>query len=441
MNFRLTPFAFAVISLAFCAPATSRVQQPKKSSTTQARNPQKVSNPLNDALDAAQAAIDKKDFLAAATALKKFLAEKPEIAYAHFQLAYAYAGLEQWDDAKSEYQRAIALDSKMAEAYLNLGLLLVDREPVEAVAPLRAAVDLLPAQSRPRFLLGWALERSGDLEGALEPYQAAERLDPQDYEATFALGRTLLRLKRAPEAEKEFRKAVALRGDSAPAKLGLANALFVQDKPEAAEAFASYLELRPEDRESRRQLARLWFERREFEKALAELDRADAGAPPGSDSLRLRADILIGKKDWDAAIGVLQTALQQTPRDAALHAGLGRILLQKRDFPSAEKELRTALGLDEQLTDALRDLGAAYYLAGDYPAALQVLDLLAKRETPAAGSWFVRAICYDKLGQRREAVEAYEKFLQLDHDSNADQDFQARHRIQLLNRELGLNKR
>jgi tetratricopeptide (TPR) repeat protein len=53
----------------------------------------------------------------------------------------------------------------------------------------------------------------------------------------------------------------------------------------------------------------------------------------------------------------------------------------------------------------------------------------------------VRAICYDKLGQRKEAVEAYGKFLQLDHDANADQDFQARHRIQLLNRELGFNKR
>jgi Flp pilus assembly protein TadD len=288
MNFRLTPFAFVVMAMAFCAPVKGRAQQPKKSSTTPPRNPQKVSNPLNDTLDAAQAAIEKKDFPAAVAALKKFLAEKPDIAYVHFQLAYAYAGLEQWDDAKSEYQRAIALDPKMAEAYLNLGLLLVDRKPAEAVAPLRAAVDLLPAQSRPRFLLGWALERSGDLEGALEPYQAAERLDPQDYEATFALGRALLRLKRAPDAEKEFRKAIGLRGDSAPARLGLANALFVQDKPEAAEAFTSYLELQPQDRESRRQLARSRLERHEFKKALAELDLADAGAPPGLDSQAAR---------------------------------------------------------------------------------------------------------------------------------------------------------
>ncbi len=436
----LTAIAFLSLPFMLCA-SGARAQQPKKTTGTPSQTTEKVSNPLNDILDQAQAAIEKKDFPAAVALLNKFVAEKPDIAYSHFQLAYAYTGLERWDDARNEYRRAIALDPKLAEAYMNLGLLLADREPAEAVAPLRKAVELLPTQSRPRFLLGWALERSGDLEGAVEPYQTAERLDPQDYEATFALGRALLRLNRAAEAEKEFRKAVEMRGDSAPARLGLANALFVQNKPEAAEAFAAYLQLQPQDRESRRQLARMWFEQKDYEKALAELDRADADTPPSPESLKLRADILIAQKNWDAAIGVLETALQQAPRDAVLHAGLGRIYLQKRDFAAAEKELRLALGLDAQLTDALRDLGAVYYLAGNYPAALQALDLLAKRETPGAGSWFIRATCYDKLGRRQEALEAYEKFLDLDRGHNADQDFQARQRIKLLTRQLGQNKR
>ncbi len=439
MNYRLTSFAFLFLALVVCAGATAWAGQTKKPAGSQPQKTHEVSNPLNDLLDEAQAAIDKKDFSAAVTVLNKFLAEKPDVAYAHFQLAYAYTGLERRDDAKKEYQGAIALDPKMAEAYVNLGLLLVDHEPTEAVAPLQKAVELLPTQSRTRFLLGWALERSGDLKGAIEPYQTAERLDPQDYEATFALGRTLLRLNRAADAEKEFRKALALRENSGPARLGLANALFVQSKPEAAESFASYLEVQPQDRETRQQLARLWFEKNAYDKALAELDRADAGASASLESLRLRADILIAQKNWDAAISALQTALQQAPRDAVLHAGLGRVYMQKRDFALAEKELRIALGLDEQLTDALRDLGAVYYLAGNYPAALQALDLLVKREKPTAGSWFVRAICYDKLGQKKEALEAYGKFRELDQGRNADQDFQARHRMELLARELGLN--
>src|SRR3981081_1771981 len=51
---------------------------------------QKLSNPLNDLLDEAQRAIDKNDFEAAIPLLRKFLTEKPDVAYAHFQMAYAY---------------------------------------------------------------------------------------------------------------------------------------------------------------------------------------------------------------------------------------------------------------------------------------------------------------------------------------------------------------
>src|SRR5271169_1894194 len=81
---------------------------------------QKVSNPLNDLLDEAQAALDRNDFEAALAPLQKFIGEKPEVAYAHFQLAYAYTGLHRDGEARAEYERCIELDPKMGEAQLNL---------------------------------------------------------------------------------------------------------------------------------------------------------------------------------------------------------------------------------------------------------------------------------------------------------------------------------
>src|SRR5262249_35838436 len=126
---------------------------------------QKVANPLNDLLNEAQHDIDAGGFEAAIVPLQKFIVEKPDVAYAHFQLAYAYTALNRAEEARAEYERTIALDPKMSEAYLNLGLLLSEREPAAAIAPLRKAVELLPAQSRPRILLGSAQERSGDLTG------------------------------------------------------------------------------------------------------------------------------------------------------------------------------------------------------------------------------------------------------------------------------------
>lgn len=429
-------FIVVVALILICTQDWGQAQHPRKSQGSPARKPQKTANPLNELLDQAQAAMDRKDYLAAAATLNKFIGEKPDVAYAHFQLAYAYTGLERSREAESEYRRAIELDPKVAPAYLNLGLLLLDRDAAAAVAPLRKAAELVPAESRTQFLLGLALERSGKINEAADTYEKAERLNPRDFEVEFAFGRTLLRLDRAAEAEKRFRAALDLKNDSAPAQLGLANSLFVQHKAEAAGQFEAYLKQHPQDAEARERLARIHYEREELPQALAELDRAEASAAPTLESLKLRADIVIAQKNWDAAIAVLQKASQLAPGDPGLHAGLGRIYLEKRDFAASEKELRAALAADSNQTNALRDLGTLLYLQGNYAAALDALDLLAKRETPPTGSWFVRAICYDKLSRKKEALESYQKFIDLDEGRHDDQNFQARQRIKLLAREL-----
>jgi len=115
--------------------------------------------------------------------------------------------------------------------------------------------------------------------------------------------------------------------------------------------------------------------------------------------------------------------------------------LEKRQFAPAERELRQALQIDPGGIDALRDLGAVYYLGGNHAAALEALDRLAQREPPNAGSWFIRATCYDKLERKQEALAAYQKFLALDQGRNDTQEFQARQRIRVLTRELQQKKR
>src|SRR6266446_5394811 len=113
---------------------------------------QKVANPLNDLLDEAQRDIDKSNFEAAIAPLQKVIAEQPEFAYAHFQLAYVYTALKKTDEARAEYARTIAIDPKMSEAYLNLGLLYMSLGPPaedRVVASLHKAVDLMPGQKQP----------------------------------------------------------------------------------------------------------------------------------------------------------------------------------------------------------------------------------------------------------------------------------------------------
>jgi tetratricopeptide (TPR) repeat protein len=294
---------------------------------------QKLANPLNDLLNDAQAALDKNDFAAAIAPLQQFLAEKPDVAFAHFQLAYAYTGLHRDDEARAEYERCVALDPKMAEGHLNLGILLIEKDPAAAAASLRKAVELLPSQSRPRFLLGMALERSGDLAGAAESFEAACSLDPADAESRIHLGRVLLQLKRPAEAEKQFRQVLgrdAHAGDakSVPALYGLALSLDAQGKPEAMDAYRNYLAAQPQDSAARTRFVHLLLENKKFDEAFAESEKSTAGQAPTLDDLKVRADIQIGQNKFDDADKTLQQAIALAPKDPQLHGGFGRLYLE-----------------------------------------------------------------------------------------------------------------
>src|SRR3989442_5638498 len=178
-----------------CAQSSSKQSPPSKT--------QRLANPLNDLLDEARHDIDKNEFEAAVAPLQKVIADQPEFAYAHFQLAYVYTALKKADEARGEYERTIAIDPKMSEAHLDLGILLLDKDPSASVAPLTKAAALLPAQSRPQFLLGVALERSGKLSAAATSFENAAVLDPRDFDTLLHLGGVYLALNQPANAERK----------------------------------------------------------------------------------------------------------------------------------------------------------------------------------------------------------------------------------------------
>jgi len=143
---------------------------------------------------------------------------------------------------------------------------------------------------------------------------------------------------------------------------------------------------------------------------------------------------------WAEAANTLAKAVLASPEDAQMYAWLGNARLNQRDFAGAETALRRSLTLDPAPTEPLRDLENVYYFSHQCQPALATLDLLAQRATPPALDWFFRATCYDKLLQVKQAVAAYQRFLELDAGAHSDQDIEARGRVNLLAREAG-NKR
>src|SRR5262249_27652876 len=160
--------------------------------------------------------------------------------------------------------------------------------------------------------LAVALDRSGDRGAAAEAFDTLLHLDPNNITTLDYLRWMALRAGKAAAAEMRFRRAVEAQLKNAESHRGLAESLEAQDKPEAVSAYRTYLELVPNDSDSRARLARLLMKQSESDEALAKLDRIEASKPSVS-SLKLRADIEIAQKKWADAIATLQQATSLAP--------------------------------------------------------------------------------------------------------------------------------
>jgi tetratricopeptide (TPR) repeat protein len=203
---------------------------------------------------------------------------------AHFLLASALLDQGRKDEARSQLEAAIALHPKRGEYRGLLGQILEkEGQPENAVAAYYDALRLEPAlpATRARLaqalieldrsdealavlekgsansresggaefhaLMGRALERRGDLVGAVTQYEVALGFWPDFPEAHGNLGLVLAKQNRLAEAETHLRRALSLGLDTPELYLVLGDMLQRQGKMrEAADAFRTALGLRPD---------------------------------------------------------------------------------------------------------------------------------------------------------------------------------------------------
>jgi tetratricopeptide (TPR) repeat protein len=438
MKCRFLISAFACCSLlASPVPSFAQTKAPAKANPPADKKTVSEQQRLALLFSDANTALEKKDYRLAAELFEKYISAQPGDAAAHVQLGYAYVRMARNEDARKAFERAIELEPKLVQAHWNLGLLLLDSEPKSAIGPLLKATLLDPKKSGYHAILASAYQRIGNPEAAMHHFRAALELDPADSESRARLARLLLGTGKVKEAEAEFREVLRARANDAYAKLGLSESLIAQKRFAEAEPYlAAYLEQKPDDHASREQHASLLLDLEKFEAAVAEIARLEESGALSENASAMRVEALVALKRYDEAVRFLQQFVERYPKNAEAQARLGRLLMQQRDFPAAERALRAALTLDANQTEALRDLSAVYVLSERYAEALAAQDLLAKRETPGAGFWFYRAICFDKLRKKPEALEAYQRFLELEPNKESDHAFQARQRIKIISQEL-----
>jgi tetratricopeptide (TPR) repeat protein/O-antigen ligase len=234
----------------------------------------------------------------AAECALRVLEMKPGSAVALSNLGYNYLNMKRTSEAEESFRKALRNDPSLAPARFGLGRIAHDAGRTDdALEEFRAAARLEPRTPRYREVLVEQLCKAGRTDEA----RAAAFAKPERASALYILGRFLTDAGDMEAALAPLGRAVELAPSSPEYQHRLGYAAFKSKRyPEAREAFARAVKLRPGWALARRSLGTVLY---------TFLGRQDAGVhhyrealrldPKGADNVKMREIV----RRWDASRG------------------------------------------------------------------------------------------------------------------------------------------
>ncbi|MDD5299166.1 MAG: tetratricopeptide repeat protein [Gallionella sp.] len=264
--------------------------------------------------------------------------------------------------AQDELNRLIALYNAGSYAELeNRTYLLLDRYPdsgftwkvlgvtlqmqgKDSLPALRKATELLPDDADAHYNLGNTLMMLGRLDEAEASYRCALRIQPDYVDAYYNLGNTLRNMGRIGEAEASYRQALRIKPDYAEVYSNLGNVMLEQGR--LAEAEASYrqaLRIKPDYAAAHYNLGNFLHDRSRLDEAEASFRRVLQIKPDYADAHSNLGNVLQDMGRLAEAEASYRRALQNKPDHAEAYSNLGNTLLELGRIAEAEASHRHAL--------------------------------------------------------------------------------------------------
>ena len=379
-------------------------------------------------------ALDEKRYQDAVDNFRNAIAAEPPDYTIHFNLALAYSLLGKDAEAIPEYKKALEMKPDIYQADLNLGIsLLRQNQGAQAVPYLTAAVAQKPKEYRPNYYLASALLASGDLPKAEQTFTAAIEIDPKSADAELGLAHALAKENKLADAAPHFHKAADANPKYRDDLLELASLYEAQKQP--AEAIEIYRQF-PDNVGAQERLGELLLASGQPADAIQHFQAAIAKSPTEANRAAL-ASAYLKNKEPEKALPVLDQILSANPASFEVRMLHGRVLRDQRKFPDAAQDFFKATQIKPDSSEAWSELAGVLVMAENYAAALGALDRVAALHAEKPGHVYIRAIVLDKIKQNKLALESYERFLSMSNGQSPDEEFKARQRVRILQKELG----
>lgn len=271
-------------------------------------------------------------------------------AYAHLGLLEAHQ--EHYQEAITDYQRALALNPAIQNVKLDLGLSFFKagelRKAIQTFEPiLKAQSKSSPESLRLITLIGLAHYGLGEYAAAVPYLKQATTDDPQNLPFRLALAQSCLWSKQYRCVLDVYHEILLLNADSAEADMLAGEALDeMKDKPGALQQFRAAAKADPKLPNVHFGLGYLLWGLLRYDEAAKEFQAELANNPDHAQALTYLADSDIKMGRPAAAEPLLKKAIQIDPKIELAHLDLGILEGDAGRRDEALRELKTAERLE-----------------------------------------------------------------------------------------------
>ncbi|MDT7044228.1 tetratricopeptide repeat protein [Candidatus Nitronereus thalassa] len=324
----------------------------------------------------------------------------PKNALIHQMLGRHLAQQGRLEEAENAYQQAIELEPKLMHLQLEVGDFYLQRsnQPQKAIEAYESALELDVSHAGAHFGLGSALANTGKIEQAIQKFQEAGQLAPDNPLPFFALGRIHLMRKQFEDAHTAFTQSIYAQPKFVQAYIARGDVSIIQERDTHA----------LEDYEAARNIS------------------------PNIPALHVKLGLLHERnKRFDQAVDSFRTAISLDPRQAIALNNLAWISVQHNTrLDEAVAWAKQAVALAPKVSAFQDTLGWVHRKRGELDEAADVLSKATTLEPEQADIFYHLGVVESERGHTEKAVAALEKALELNAKFADAED--ARRRLQTL---------
>lgn len=372
--------------------------------------------PLAPPLARARASLRRGELARAEVLARQALATSPREHGALYVMGLILSRTGDPSGAIDLYERAIAVDDRIAPYHCRLGNAYLESQPprpLEAARAFRQALLLKPGSVLARLGLGLAFMAQRDYVAAAREFEIAVQLRPAHSPAHRNLGIALLEQRRLEDAIVHLSRAIELAPACPVSTLKLGIALRLKgDLASARTRLARAIELAPSDIEAYDELATTYLGLGREADSWQVLERALLLHPETSEGFCRLGGIYLKLRRYEQAVETYRKALALDPRSAAAYRGLGRVRYLEHRFEESRTALATALELEPENAANYTAMGLSYQTEGRFDEAVEWQRRALARQPSNAEAHYALSMMHAPVN-RRERIRALEYALSM----------------------------